>query len=73
LKLLILKFLKQSLKEQEIEKLKEYKASLINSAVTGKVKLKAAAIFKKQIQIDVNCLKVLDGSPGPCKTSESTV
>jgi type I restriction enzyme S subunit len=28
-----------SLKEQEIEKLKEYKATLINSAVTGKIKL----------------------------------
>jgi type I restriction enzyme S subunit len=28
-----------SLKEQEIEKLKEYKASLINSAVTGKIKV----------------------------------
>lgn len=28
-----------SLKEQEIEKLKEYKASLINSVVTGKVKV----------------------------------
>ena len=28
-----------SLKEKEIEKLKEYKASLINSAVTGKVKV----------------------------------
>jgi type I restriction enzyme S subunit len=28
-----------SLKEQEIEKLKEYKASLINSVVTGKVKI----------------------------------
>jgi type I restriction enzyme S subunit len=28
-----------SLKEQEIEKLKEYKATLINSAVTGKVKV----------------------------------
>lgn len=28
-----------SLKEQEIEKLKEYKASLINSAVTGKVRV----------------------------------
>jgi type I restriction enzyme, S subunit len=28
-----------SLKEQEIEKLKEYKAALINSAVTGKVKV----------------------------------
>ncbi len=28
-----------SLKEQEIEKLKEYKSSLINSAVTGKVKI----------------------------------
>ena len=28
-----------SLKEQEIDKLKEYKASLINSAVTGKVKV----------------------------------
>ena len=27
------------LKEQEIEKLKEYKASLINSVVTGKVKV----------------------------------
>lgn len=27
------------LKEQEIEKLKEYKASLINSMVTGKVKV----------------------------------
>lgn len=29
-----------SLKEQEIEKLKEYKAILINSAVTGKIKIK---------------------------------
>ena len=28
-----------SLKEQEIEKLKEYKATLINSAVTGKIKV----------------------------------
>lgn len=28
-----------SLKEQEIEKLKEYKSSLINSAVTGKIKV----------------------------------
>lgn len=28
-----------SLKEQEIEKLKEYKATLINSAVTGKIKI----------------------------------
>jgi type I restriction enzyme, S subunit len=28
-----------SLKEQEIEKLKEYKAALINSAVTGKIKV----------------------------------
>ena len=28
-----------SLKEKEIEKLKEYKASLINSVVTGKVKV----------------------------------
>jgi type I restriction enzyme S subunit len=28
-----------SFKEQEIEKLKEYKASLINSAVTGKIKV----------------------------------
>jgi type I restriction enzyme S subunit len=28
-----------SLKEQEIEKLKEFKASLINSAVTGKIKV----------------------------------
>lgn len=28
-----------SLKQQEIEKLKEYKASLINSAVTGKIKV----------------------------------
>ena len=28
-----------SLKEQEIEKLKEYKATLINSAVTGKFKV----------------------------------
>ncbi len=28
-----------SLKDQEIEKLKEYKASLINSAVTGKIKV----------------------------------
>ena len=28
-----------SLKEQEIEKLKEYKGTLINSAVTGKVKV----------------------------------
>ena len=28
-----------TLKEQEIEKLKEYKATLINSAVTGKIKL----------------------------------
>jgi len=28
-----------SLKEQEIEKLKEYRASLINSAVTGKIKV----------------------------------
>jgi len=28
-----------SLKEKEIEKLKEYKASLINSAVTGKIKI----------------------------------
>ena len=27
------------LKQQEIEKLKEYKSSLINSAVTGKVKV----------------------------------
>lgn len=44
----ILKFLEQgkfqidnaiSLKEKEIEKLKEYKASLINSAVTGKIKV----------------------------------
>ncbi len=30
-----------SLKEQEIEKLKEYKATLINSAVTGKIKVSA--------------------------------
>ena len=28
-----------SLKEQEIEKLKEYKSTLINSAVTGKIKV----------------------------------
>ena len=28
-----------SLKEQEIEKMKEYKSSLINSAVMGKVKI----------------------------------
>ncbi len=44
----ILKFIKHhsekiataiSLKEQEIEKLKEYKATLINSAVTGKIKV----------------------------------
>jgi type I restriction enzyme S subunit len=28
-----------ALKEQEIEKLKEYKATLINSAVTGKIKV----------------------------------
>ena len=28
-----------SFKEQEIEKLKEYKATLINSAVTGKIKI----------------------------------
>jgi type I restriction enzyme, S subunit len=28
-----------SLKEQELEKLKEYKATLINSAVTGKIKV----------------------------------
>ena len=28
-----------SLKEQENEKLKEYKATLINSAVTGKIKV----------------------------------
>ncbi|MBK9462085.1 MAG: hypothetical protein IPN94_22360 [Sphingobacteriales bacterium] len=28
-----------TLKEQEIEKLKEYKATLINSAVTGKIKV----------------------------------
>jgi type I restriction enzyme S subunit len=28
-----------SLKEQEIEKLKEYKATLINSAVMGKIKV----------------------------------
>jgi type I restriction enzyme S subunit len=44
----ILKFLEQwkskiataiSFKEQEIEKLKEYKATLINSAVTGKIKV----------------------------------
>jgi type I restriction enzyme S subunit len=28
-----------SLKEQEIEKLKEYKATLINSVVTGKIKV----------------------------------
>ena len=28
-----------SLKEQEITKLKEYKATLINSAVTGKIKV----------------------------------
>jgi len=28
-----------SLKEQEIEKLKEYKSVLINSAVTGKIKV----------------------------------
>ena len=28
-----------SLKQQEIEKLKEYKATLINSAVTGKIKV----------------------------------
>ena len=28
-----------SLKEKEIEKLKEYKATLINSAVTGKIKV----------------------------------
>jgi type I restriction enzyme S subunit len=28
-----------SFKEQEIEKLKEYKATLINSAVTGKIKV----------------------------------
>jgi type I restriction enzyme S subunit len=28
-----------ALKQQEIEKLKEYKATLINSAVTGKVKV----------------------------------
>jgi type I restriction enzyme S subunit len=28
-----------SLKEQEIDKLKEYKASLINGVVTGKVKI----------------------------------
>jgi type I restriction enzyme S subunit len=28
-----------SLKQQEIEKLKEYKSSLINSVVTGKVKV----------------------------------
>jgi type I restriction enzyme S subunit len=28
-----------SLKEQEIEKSKEYKATLINSAVTGKIKV----------------------------------
>ena len=28
-----------SLKEQEIEKLKEYKATLINSAITGKIKV----------------------------------
>ena len=34
------KFLKAiSIKEQEIDKLKEYKASLINSAVTGKIKV----------------------------------
>jgi len=32
-----------SLKEQEIEKLKEYKSTLINSAVTGKIKVKAYA------------------------------
>ena len=28
-----------SLKEKEIEKLKEYKATLINSVVTGKIKV----------------------------------
>ena len=28
-----------TLKEQEIEKLKEYKSTLINSAVTGKIKV----------------------------------
>lgn len=28
-----------SLKQKEIEKLKEYKATLINSAVTGKIKV----------------------------------
>lgn len=46
--IIILKFLEQwkskiataiTLKEQEIEKLKEYKATLINSAVTGKIKV----------------------------------
>jgi type I restriction enzyme S subunit len=30
---------KKEAKEQEIEKLKEYKATLINSAVTGKIKV----------------------------------
>ena len=32
-----------TLKEQEIEKLKEYKATLINSAVTGKIKVHSDA------------------------------